>query len=269
MALTLSEKEQATLVSVQQTLLSPDNLIDRGRLGRIFADIRGLIGSVRGFAVFATADDFIYLSDGVGPEIEAYFGASLQGFDKAGNFILADKDLEEINRRRRNLGAGVHHEGALQMREKIEASEYFKTAFKPAGMHHVIGMTTPMPVGEAVFAFGFEGADDPGFSGGRSEAILRLILPAFVAGFAALAGEAPPAPGSGTDWESLAARAVEKGLSPRQAEVAVLMARGLSSPEIADDLGIRPDTARRHAEAVLRRLDVRSRAAVLPALSET
>lgn len=267
MTLELSEKEASSIEKAQVALLTPANLTDRDRLLSILRDVRALVGAARSFGVFAADEDFIYVSDGVGPELEAYFAANLQGFDADGNFILADKELEEINRRRRNMGAGVHHEGRLQMREKIEASTFFREAFEPAGMHHVIGMTTPMPVGEAVFAFGFRGPDDPGFTGERTEPLLRLILPAFVAGFRQLT-EARTAPDAqAPEWTKLEAEAVARGLSPRQAEVAVLMAKGLSSPEIAGALNIRPDTARRHAEAVLKRLDLRSRAAVLAALS--
>lgn len=48
-------------------------------------------------------------------------------------------------------------------------------------------------------------------------------------------------------------------LTARQAEVALLLARRMSSKEIARELGIRPNTARRHAQAVLRRLGLHSR----------
>lgn len=52
------------------------------------------------------------------------------------------------------------------------------------------------------------------------------------------------------------------GLTPRQAEVALHIARGRTSAEIADLLGISVHTVRRHTEAILSRLDVPSRAAV-------
>ena len=48
-------------------------------------------------------------------------------------------------------------------------------------------------------------------------------------------------------------------LTPRQAEVAELMAEGRTYREIAGTLGIRPNTARRHWEQVLQRLGVHSR----------
>lgn len=57
------------------------------------------------------------------------------------------------------------------------------------------------------------------------------------------------------------------GLTPRQMEIALLMARRHSHKEIARKLGIRPNTTRRHERAVLTRLGVRSRYQVLAALT--
>lgn len=50
------------------------------------------------------------------------------------------------------------------------------------------------------------------------------------------------------------------GLTPREIRVATLLAARLRSREIADVLGISIHTARRHAEAVLRKVGVQSRA---------
>lgn len=52
------------------------------------------------------------------------------------------------------------------------------------------------------------------------------------------------------------------GLTPRQWDVARLLARGVSNADIAATLGISPHTARRHTERVLRKLEVNSRAQV-------
>lgn len=52
------------------------------------------------------------------------------------------------------------------------------------------------------------------------------------------------------------------GLTPRQAEVAQLLARGASNNEIADRLGISPHTARHHAQTVLEKVGTHSRKAV-------
>jgi len=55
-------------------------------------------------------------------------------------------------------------------------------------------------------------------------------------------------------------------LTPREAEVAVLLAKGLSDQQIADDLCISVYTVRRHVSQVLRKLDLPSRAGVALAL---
>lgn len=66
---------------------------------------------------------------------------------------------------------------------------------------------------------------------------------------------APPLP----DEERLRDR---YGLTPRQAEVATLLARGHSNREIADRLTISPHTARHHAQRVLEKTGARSRKAL-------
>lgn len=48
-------------------------------------------------------------------------------------------------------------------------------------------------------------------------------------------------------------------LTPRQHEILQLMARGLSSPDIAVTLGIRPATVRLHVRQILRRLGAATR----------
>lgn len=49
------------------------------------------------------------------------------------------------------------------------------------------------------------------------------------------------------------------GLTPRQREVALLLAKGLTNKEIASVLGIRPLTVKTHVEAILGALDVTNR----------
>jgi len=56
------------------------------------------------------------------------------------------------------------------------------------------------------------------------------------------------------------------GLSPRQAQVAELMAEGLTYRDIAERLEIEPNTARRHSEHVLQRLGIHTRGEVRGAL---
>ena len=57
------------------------------------------------------------------------------------------------------------------------------------------------------------------------------------------------------------------GLTTRQAQVAILLARGERNDTVAIALGISGSTARRHTEAVLARLSVKSRSEVAAVLS--
>ena len=57
--------------------------------------------------------------------------------------------------------------------------------------------------------------------------------------------------------------AVALGLTPRQAQVALLLVDGLTNLAIAARLGITDSTVRRHMEAIFERLGVRSRAAAV------
>jgi DNA-binding NarL/FixJ family response regulator len=51
----------------------------------------------------------------------------------------------------------------------------------------------------------------------------------------------------------------EVSLTPRQAQVLHLLARGCSTEQMADELGVTQDTIRNHVRAILRRLGVHSR----------
>ena len=57
-------------------------------------------------------------------------------------------------------------------------------------------------------------------------------------------------------------------LTPTQARVATLLADRLTNAEIASELSVKPSTARRHTEAVLLRLGVRSRFKVVAMVAE-
>lgn len=58
------------------------------------------------------------------------------------------------------------------------------------------------------------------------------------------------------------------GLTPREAQVALLMADRHTHKRIASDLGISPNTARRHAQRVLRKLGIHSKNEVAAAIAE-
>lgn len=67
---------------------------------------------------------------------------------------------------------------------------------------------------------------------------------------------------TGLPLPDMAALSERFGLTPREAEVALHLARGRTDRQVAAALTISYSTARRHAERTLQKLDVRSRAAV-------
>ncbi len=97
----------------------------------------------------------------------------------------------------------------------------------------------------------------------RVRALLRRAAPAAPAQPAAPAP--PPAPPDiiGYTDEELVRRF---GLTPRQATVARMLARGLTNPEIAAVLAISPITARNHVEQVLAKVGVSTRGRVASAV---
>jgi DNA-binding CsgD family transcriptional regulator len=74
-------------------------------------------------------------------------------------------------------------------------------------------------------------------------------------------GAAPALPGAGVLQQRL-------GLTPREADVALALAQGLSLRAIAASLAVSVSTARFHTEAVFRKLGVHRRSAVAVALLE-
>lgn len=274
--------------------------LDQPLVDGILSEIGELVG--------ADAAMGAWLSDGMpwlttwraGPQIEAYFMATTAGVDRDGNLRSHDPDLDRLNRVRRGLGTGVFHEQALAPRDVIANAAYHREAFAPAGMNHVMGMTSRLSVGEAIFAFGYDDAEAPALVNGRAETLLTLLLPAFEHCFQTLDRrhrhrerlakaiseaslpatilnadeDVPPdsllqlplpelAPGSGTppylsvsapESASLAARLAQTyALTERQRLTAELLLSGLTTDQIADEMGVRYNTARRHCEAVLQK----------------
>lgn len=95
---------------------------------------------------------------------------------------------------------------------------------------------------------------------GRYTLRTTLLAPGLLGADPALlvAVEPPPAPSRPTP-EAVRER---HGLTPREAEVALLLAEGCSNAALADRLFVSPHTARHHVENVLAKLEVGSRAGV-------
>ncbi|SER80582.1 DNA-binding transcriptional regulator, CsgD family [Tranquillimonas rosea] len=172
------------LTDIQRRFLSVS--LEQAGIEALLADIGQLVGADAAFAAWLDEGQPWLTPWKAGPEIGTFLAETFAGVDVEGNIRCHDPDLDALNRTRRALGSGVYNEGALASRERITDTAYFRDAFEPAGMPQIVGMTTRLSVGEAIFAFGFQAPDAPGFVSGRTEAILRILLPSFEAGFLAI-----------------------------------------------------------------------------------
>ena len=285
------------IADIQRRLLAFE--AEPGTGETILADAAELLDANAAMAAWLNEGAPLLITWKAGPQIEAYFFQTFAGVDRDGNIRSTDPALDSINLTRRQMGSGVYHESAFAGRDVIENAAFHREAFRPAGMNHVVGMTTRLAVGEAVFAMGYEDGDAPALVRGDAEIILNLLLPAFTNAFGALDRQARnserlqraisesdldvslhddaddsraflnlPLPGPDTgylaisppDAATLAARLADNfGLTKRQKDIALCLLDGLSTHEAAARMGISVNTARRHCEAVLNRTGARRR----------
>lgn len=176
------------IADIQRRLLTFEADPDTGEA--ILADTAELLGADAAMAAWLNEGTPLLVTWNAGPGIEDYFFRTFAGVDRDGNIRSTDPDLDNVNLTRRQMGSGVYHESAFAGRRMVENAAFHREAFRPAGMSHVIGMTTRLAVGEAVFAMGYARGDAPALAGGRAEIILNLLLPAFAYRFEALDREA-------------------------------------------------------------------------------
>lgn len=172
------------IADIQRSLLAFE--AEPGTGETILADAAELLDANAAMAAWLNEGTPFLVTWNAGPQIEEYFFRTFAGVDRDGNIRSTDPDLDNINLTRRQMGSGVYHESAFARRAVIENAAFHREAFRPAGMNHVVGMTTRLAVGEAVFAMGYSSADAPALVSGRAEIILNLLLPAFVHSFEAL-----------------------------------------------------------------------------------
>lgn len=330
----LSEEELDKTTKLQKQLLALPRDLSHRAVRHALEAIGELLGSKRAMGSYFFDDSLHVIEHNIGPEVGLLLQGGFRGIDEDGYFLHDDPGLEAVNRMRRASGSGVTHERHLIDRTELEKLDFYRNAFVPARMTHVIGMHARVPAGEAVFAFSFDGDDDPAFNDPISEKRLQLLLPSFEEAFkrlyersrtmqrtrssinelpfpaaiADLAGRVvefnAAAQGQMTHGELINAEWLEKarrvpgpllkdgrasrlyfqpneelqpehliekglglGLTQRQAEVASLIAQGLTDRQIASELEISFHTARRHCEAVLDKLQISSRSGVFLAMA--
>lgn len=287
-----------TLAAIQKRFLALDP--DRRAVASLLEDVATIVRADAAMAAWLNEGTPLLVTWNTGPQIEAYLARTFAGVDRSGNVRSTDPVLDQINLTRRQMGDAVRHERAYASRGNIERAAFHREAFRPGGMNHVIGMTTRLAVGEAVFTMGYADGEAPALARGLAETVLTLLLPAFASGFARLDDSARsfemlqrsiedsdmevslrekdcasaallnvPLPEPSTGYLSVsppgaamqAARLAKGyGLTDRQRQTAQCLLDGLSTKELAARLGISPNTARRHCEDVLHRTGARRRA---------
>jgi DNA-binding CsgD family transcriptional regulator len=164
---------------------------------------------------------------------------------------------------------------AVRISDIVEPRRYresalFREYFRPAGFEHLADLGLPAASTHHRSFILFRGTGDRDFSD-RDCAVLDLLRPhllAFETGVAlrrrlrqALRGRA-----DNLDPSSAAPEGAFVGLTAREREIVVLVARGKTNAEIAAELWIAPSTVKKHLENVYVKLGVGRRAAAVQLL---
>lgn len=365
--ISLTGREQRRLLRAQDALLAPVAKPGGDEQWELRANraVREFLGADHSVFAIPGEEDALppMITNDTDPSMPDRLYRYVEGWEST-HYAATDPWLEVAIRRRLEGGLGGYHLDELLDPEQQAASAAIQDVFVPAGMSAMMGLSLPLPDGEATQFFGFEDPGDPGY-GERGLRKLRLLVPAFGAGVRAhlqrrrrgldiaatldrldqpaglydaggrllhrnraleeaLADEPEPeliartmdelaetfaarrrdpaparerlpasvetsvetASGARRIWATCAARGrvlvrleeigprlpdpevlVEShDLTPREAEVALLLARGASDRALARELEISWHTARVHVRNVLGKLGLSSRAAVAVAL---
>ena len=141
----------------------------------------------------------------------------------------------------------------VTLRELRRSSVYHEWVL-PVGQKHLITVGLDAPL-DHTKVFQFNRPEGPDF-GERDCLVLDVLRPLFAARYAWwLQGQTALEPSDG----------VTGALTPREHEVLLLVAEGLTNGEIAQRLWISPGTVRRHLEHIYEKLDVHTRTAAVAA----
>jgi DNA-binding CsgD family transcriptional regulator len=99
----------------------------------------------------------------------------------SGEYRFRDPFVQKAVAVRRHGGTGAYHQRMFCSEEEVQRSPAYHDLFRPTGLTHMIGMSTPMPLGEVTQFFAFEGAEGEEWSE-RALQQLRMLVPAFEAG---------------------------------------------------------------------------------------
>jgi DNA-binding CsgD family transcriptional regulator len=177
-----------------------------------------------------------------------------------------DPELDALQARRLALPDPVftRRGNEIAMGESMEATAMFDATCRPVGIDDFAGIFARTPLGDLMLFLAHGRRRQPGtLVGHEAVPLLRVLAPVVPV---ALALEAQRADGASLALPSAASLRAQFAFTPREAEVALLLARGQTLRAVAESLGVSPSTARFHTEAVFRKLGVHHRAAVALAL---
>ncbi|MFN8587600.1 MAG: helix-turn-helix transcriptional regulator [Candidatus Eisenbacteria bacterium] len=135
---------------------------------------------------------------------------------------------------------------------EIAASDFYRRLLAPIGMHRVMSMGAFR--GNRFGALNLARKRGARAFDERERALMRWFMPHFV--------QAVGAAERITSLRSERATVLStQGLTPREADVALWLARGRTNPEIAVILAMKPRTVEKHVENILHKLGVENRTA--------
>lgn len=253
MRATLSSRDVACTADVSDVLLQPHAFAHPDDWRReVVSRLHALLGGDAATFQLPYPDLDLMLSHGLDTELMRTY---------AKEFVPDLDAAKRYNARIIRIGVGDHERMWSHDLAWYYRSTYFNECLRPGRALDPVWAAAPAD-GQSLPAIliGHHHHAGPRRFGDRGLAIMRLLQPALRAGVRLLMkGDAR--------WTPDAAALSERfGLTPRQADVALLLAQGMSNKMIARRLAISPYTARNHTEQVLLRLGLASRRQVAAAL---
>lgn len=182
--ISLTGREQRRLLRAQEALLSPTVKPATSEEWQLRANraVRAFLGADHSVFAIPRNDGSLppMITDDTDPAMPDRLYEYIEGWESP-HYQSTDPWLEVAIRRRLESGLGGYHLDELLDPEQQAASAAIQEVFVPAGMSAMLGLSLPLPDGEATQFFGFEDLDNPG-CGERGLRKLRLLVPAFGAG---------------------------------------------------------------------------------------
>ncbi|MEJ2186402.1 MAG: LuxR C-terminal-related transcriptional regulator [Gemmatimonadota bacterium] len=235
MRLILDEDDVARLNDATHVLLSPSD--HPALLSWVEASARAarrFLKADRSIVVLPTGDRTVFCSENVPPASIAAAREAVTGEDP--------------------VGASDTEEG------RAGASCFRRPAPADHGVDAYVGLRMRVRGGRATFAWGYGGTGP--VAPADSFGVVRLLLPAFRTGVRAaldLDNARRVAHGASLQLPGVREVMAVHDLTRREAEVALLIARGASNRDAAERLSVSHHTVRKHAEHIFDKLGIHSR----------